>query len=53
MIGSFDTKPAKPIEMKGVNGMPTPVKASVPIIIVQNVNGISVRSPPIRRMSCS
>ena len=31
-IASFDRKPAKPY---CVNGMPTPLAASVPIIIVQ------------------
>ena len=33
--------------------MPTPVSASVPITMTQKVNGISVRRPPIVRMSCS
>ena len=33
--------------------MPTPVSASVPIVIIQKVNGISLRRPPIARMSCS
>ena len=43
MIASFDRKPAKPI---WVSGMPTPVIASVPITIAQNVLGILWRSPP-------
>ena len=45
MIGSFETKPAKPIE---VNGMPTPVSASVPAIIVQKVTGSSFAEPAHR-----
>ena len=32
MIGSFDTNPAKPID---VNGIPTALSASAPAIIVQ------------------
>ena len=50
MIGSFDTNPAKPID---VNGIPTALSASAPAIIVQKVTGSSFRSPPIARMSCS
>ncbi len=43
MIASFDRKPANPIE---VSGMPTPVMASVPIIIAQKVSGIFFLRPP-------
>ena len=37
MIGSFDTNPAKPIDVKWI---PTAVIASVPITIVHEVTGI-------------
>ena len=50
MIASLETKPEKPSD---VSGMPTPVSESVPIIIIQKVKGISLRNPPIARMSCS
>ena len=43
-ISSFDQKPAK-------GG--TPAMASQPIMNVTPVTGIHLRSPPIRRMSCS
>ena len=31
----------------------SPVSASVPIVIIQKVKGMSLRSPPMLRMSCS
>lgn len=44
MIASFEKKPAR----KGV-----PVSARLPMVRQVEVNGISLCSPPIFRMSCS
>ena len=43
MIASLERNPAKP---QVVSGIPTPVMASVPISMDQNVHGIFARSPP-------
>lgn len=44
IIASFEKKPAR-------NGIP--VRARLPTIRQEDVKGISLRSPPIFRMSCS
>ena len=50
MMASLEKKPAKP---NSVWGMPTPVSANVPIIIIAKVKGMFLRRPPMLRMSCS
>ena len=49
-MASLEKNPAAPM---GVNGMPSPVMAMVPISIISQVYGMCFISPPILRMSCS
>ena len=57
MMASFEKKPAKPRSGRkrpsAPKEKPTPVSASVPMIIISQVIGIMRNSPPILRMSCS